>query len=184
MRRRLEPTSTTSREDCDVNALPLIIVDGEALRHEAPWLFALYEGAFRDLAEEYAGRPVYCATEDLYAINLNIQWGPGMRYECHVDSNPVQGMLYATEHLARDGGELVVANAPGASSVAEVDRDSTLIHPKTGMLVLFDAREFAHYVRPVRTSRLRLGVAMNFYTDDSPEGMRPPDLNYHLFNIR
>jgi hypothetical protein len=182
VRRRLEPTSVTSRESHEVSAVPLIIVDGEAIRTDAPWLFALYAGPFRDLAEAYGRRPVYCATEDLYAINLNIQWGPGMRYECHVDSNPVQGMLYVTSHGDGDGGELLVANAPGAASVEDVDRDHTVIRPEAGQLALFDARKHAHYVRPVRQSRVRLGVAMNFYTDDSPEGMRPPDLSWHLFH--
>ncbi len=182
LRRRLEPTSITSRESHDVKDVPLIIVDGEAIRIDAPWLFELYQGDFRELAEAYAGRSVACASEDLYAINLNIQWGPYMRYECHVDSNPVQGMLYVTTHPPADGGALVVANHPGARSVEEVDRDATLLHPTAGGLVLFDAREFAHYVRPLRRSRLRVGVAMNFYTDDSPEGMRPPDLNWHLFS--
>jgi hypothetical protein len=181
VRRRLKPTSVTSREAHEVSDVPLIIVDGEVIRPDAPWLFDLYAGPFRDLAETHAQRTVYCAKQDLYAINLNVQSGRSMRYECHVDSNPVQGMLYVTTHPEADGGALMVANHAGAVSVEDVDRDATQIQPRCGELVLFDARRHAHYVRPVRTSRLRLGVAMNFYTDDSPEGMRPPDLNYHLF---
>ena len=40
-----------------------------------------------------------------------------MRFECHVDSNPLTGLLFCTDHQA--GGELVIANDTEAEGVAE-----------------------------------------------------------------
>lgn len=177
--RSLIPTSVTSREAPEVHSRPLSLVNGDILRRDAPWLFDLYQTTFLELASAYAGVPVYPATTDLYAVNLNVQWGPGMIYECHVDSNPVQGMLYTATLRDEDGGALVVAR--NTQAIPEVDADCILIYPKAGHLVIFDARNHPHYVRPMSGGHARVAVAMNFYTDKSPESNRPLDLSHHLF---
>ena len=49
-----------------------------------------------------------CVAEDeRYAINIKLQKGKKMRYECHVDSNPI--LLYLTENPEGNRGELVVS---------------------------------------------------------------------------
>ncbi len=180
--RTLRPRSVTSREGDRDLALPVITVGGRVLREHVPWLASLYEGFFREFAATCSSEPVRTAVDDRYGINLNVQRGRTMRYECHVDSNPVEGLLYVTDHPRSEGGELVVANHPGATSVEEVDRDCSVLHPVAGRLVFFDARQFAHYVRPLRDDgAVRAVVAMNFYTPSSPESSRPADLNDHLF---
>jgi Rps23 Pro-64 3,4-dihydroxylase Tpa1-like proline 4-hydroxylase len=158
-----------------------LLVAGDVLLREAPWLFDLYETEFLRRAQQFAGVPTYTAKSPLYAINLNVQWGQGMVYECHVDSNPVQGMLYTATLENADGGALVVGLNPEAKSIEEVDADCQEIHPKANHLVLFDARYNPHYVRPMTEGHARVAVAMNFYTDESPEAARPKDLSKHLF---
>ena len=180
--RTLRPRSVTSREGDPDLALPVITVGGRVLRERFPWMAALYEGWFREFAATCSSEPVSTAIDDRYGVNLNVQRGRSMRYECHVDSNPIEGLLYVTDHPRGEGGELVVANRRDAASVEEVDRDCSVLHPVAGRLVFFDAREFAHYVRPLRDdAAVRAVVAMNFYTPSSPESARPADLNDHLF---
>ncbi|WP_408665539.1 2OG-Fe(II) oxygenase [Jatrophihabitans sp.] len=104
-----------------------------------------------------------------------------MVYECHVDSNPVQGMLYTATLSERDGGALVVGLDPSAQSIEEVDANCQELYPKANKLLLFDARRNPHYVRPMTEGHARVAVAMNFYTDESPESARPADLSRHLF---
>jgi hypothetical protein len=141
----------------------------------------LYKREFRALAEHCIKTKVACAANDLYGVNLNIQVGRAMRYECHIDSNPIQGMLYVTSHSAETGGQLIVANQPGVVGVENVKKDCVIIEPREGSLIYFDARRFSHLVEPlIEDSMLRVAVAMNFYTSLAPESLRPRDLNKHL----
>ncbi|MEU4517353.1 2OG-Fe(II) oxygenase [Amycolatopsis sp. NPDC024027] len=178
----VEPTSVTSREAGDIGTLETVTVPGDRLYELAPWLVELYRGLFRDLGQQLVKEPLACAESDLYAVVLNVQYGEVMRYECHVDSNPLQGLLYVTTHTPGDGGELVVGNVANAKSVEEVDADCSIIYPVAGHLLFFDGREHPHYVRSLKASdAVRVVVAMNFYTPSSPESRRPRDLNSHLF---
>jgi hypothetical protein len=179
--RTLVAASVTSRELTPLTEVPALTVGGRALREHAPWLYALYKGEFRSFGETVAGRPVVCAADDRYGAVLNVQRGGDMRYECHVDSNPLEGLLYVTTHPPGEGGELVVARRPQAHSVAEVDEDCDVVFPVRGHLIFFDARAHPHYVRALSRGGVRAVVAMNFYTADCPESNRPADLNRHLF---
>ena len=64
------------------------------------------------------GQKIYPADDQRYAILMNVQEGTD-RYECHVDTNPVEALLYVTDHPQGTGGELVVTNDVDARSVAE-----------------------------------------------------------------
>ena len=103
-----------------------------------------------------------------------------MRLDCHVDSNPLTGLLFLTDHQV--GGELVMARNTTASNRAAIERDCLVIRPHAGHLIFFDARHLPHYVRPLHSeSDLRIIAAMNFYTESSPESERPRALNQHLY---
>ncbi|MEM8621674.1 MAG: 2OG-Fe(II) oxygenase [Actinomycetota bacterium] len=157
-------------------------VNGAHVREAMPWLWDLYHHEFLDLAKQASGHDVFCATRDQIKVNLNVQVGRNMRYECHVDSNPLEGLLYLTTHPPGAGGELVVANHKGATSVEAVDADCTVIHPLAGNLVFFDARHHPHYVRSLRDDdSVRIVAAMNYYTEECDESKRPIDLDQHLF---
>lgn len=73
---------------------------------------------------------------------------------------------------------------PTASNVAEVDANCTLIYPKAGQLLFFDARKNPHYVRPlIRPDVVRAVVTMNYYSDSCPESARPEGLDRELFDV-
>jgi hypothetical protein len=178
----LIPSSVTSRERSDVTGVPVLTVGGVVLAEAAPWLLQLYRDLFRNLGQQVVDEELVTAADLNITINLNIQTGTAMRYEAHVDSNPLQGMLYVTNHPPGDGGELVIAQRVDAVGTEEIDDRAALIYPVGGQLVFFDGRRHPHYVRPLRSKdATRLAVAMNFYTPSSPEAARPRDLNRHLF---
>ena len=180
--RTLAPTSITSREAPGVAGVPVSTVGGETLRRLAPWLFDLYEGEFRELAQLLSDEPVTTATRDRIAVHLNVQRGRHMRYEAHVDSNPIEGLLYVTSHPAGAGGELVVDQAGEAVGLDEINVTPAVIYPTAGYLVFFDARRHSHYVSPLaQDTDVRVVAAMNFYTPSCPESARPADLDRHLF---
>ena len=176
----------TSREADPKGHLKVMGVNGERVRDELPWLFELYKGLFRDLAQKGSVERVSIATVDRRGAVLNIQTGTDMRYEAHVDTNPIEGLLYVTSHPPGSGGELVVSNRPdsGRGSVEEVEQDCSIVYPCAGNLIFFDARRFNHYVRPLKNPEaIRIVVAMNFYTESSPETMRPESLDRHLAGV-
>jgi len=103
-----------------------------------------------------------------------------MRFECHVDSNPLSGVLFCTDHA--EGGELVVGHDPAATDISMVERDCSVIRPHAGHLVFFDARQLPHYAHPLTAEDdLQVIAVMNFYTESCPESTRPPELNRHLY---
>ena len=106
-----------------------------------------------------------------------------MRYEAHVDSNPVEVLLYVTDHPYGTGGELVVSPNIDAVGISEIDNDCEIIYPESGKLLVFDFRTFPHYVRPLKSDEYRVAVAMNYYTEECTEEMRPPDLDQHLYGF-
>jgi hypothetical protein len=172
------PRGITSRESRKTVGIPMLSVNGNTVHQQLPWLTTLYKGLFRDLVQHGMEGLVSTALEQRYGAILNVQRGTQMRYVCHVDSNPIAGLLYVTDHPKGSGGELVVSNDQSASNVEEVDVDASVIYPVAGHFVAFDARRFAHYVRPlVDPQGERVVVAMNFYTSSCSERDRPTDLD-------
>ncbi len=180
--KHLVPPHSTSREGSDVRSLQVMTVRGLTVWERLPWLVDIYRGYFRELYREATGREIYPTEDRRYAVVMNVQEGTD-RYECHVDTNPVEALLYVTDHPRGTGGELVVANNVDARSVEEVDKDCSVLYPVSGQLVFFDARRFPHYVRALRKPALRVAVGMNYYTDECPEETRPQDLNDYLYGV-
>jgi hypothetical protein len=180
-RRSFRPTMTTARETPDA-IIPLESVDGEVLVEQAPWVNELYTGWFRQLGERLIDEPLELTSTTNRALSLNVQRGITMRYPCHVDSNPMEGLLYLTDCTEETGGGLVVSRNRHARDVTEVDEDAAVIYPRRGQLFFFDARFHPHYVQPLRTDdALRAVVTMNYYTRSIPEAVRPAGLDDQLF---
>ena len=177
--REFPRTPVLSREATTVQGISRGRVHADQVRDRLPWLYQSYRSAFLELAREACAEPVMTARDDRYGVVLNVQRGPAMRFECHVDSNPLTGLLFCTDHSA--GGELVVAHDARAANVAEVERDCSVIRPYAGHLIFFDARQHPHYARPITTSSMRIVAVMNFYTESWPESTRPSELNRHLY---
>jgi len=175
-------TPVLSREAAAVHHIPRGRLHAGDLRRSLPWLYKYYRDLFLDLAREVCPEPVMAADDDRYSIVLNIQRGTTMRFECHVDSNPLTGLLFCTDHRAGAGGELVFAHDLAAADIGAVERGCSAIRPHAGHLIFFDGRHRPHYVRPLTSeSDLRIVAVMNFYTQSCPESTRPPQLNRRLF---
>ena len=178
----LVPKSVTSRE-ADFTPIALSSLDGVTVDQELPWIRPLYLGAFRQLVQRVTPEPVFTAHDQRSSIVVNVQRGDHQRgYECHVDSQPVSTLLYATSQPPGAGGELVVSNKGDVASREEVDADATRIYPIAGQLVVFDGRQHTHYVSPLtEPNDARVAVVMNYYTPSVTEDQRPDDLDEHLF---
>jgi hypothetical protein len=181
--RKFPRTPILSREAADVLHIRRGRVHADQVRDRLPWLYRSYRGQFLDLAREAWGEPVTAARDDRYGVVLNVQRGTTMRFECHVDSNPLTGVLFCTDHLL--GGELIFAHNADAADIASVERDCAVIRPYAGHLIFFDARQHPHYARALESgSDTRVAAVMNFYTESSPEAKRPEELNRHLYGDR
>jgi hypothetical protein len=173
-------TPVLSREAAEVRHITRGRVHADQVRHRLPWLYHHYRGIFLELAGEACEEKVTPALDERYGVVLNAQRGTRMRFECHIDSNPLTGLLFCTEHV--DGGELVFAHDAAAASTADVERDCSVVRPTAGHLIFFDARRYPHYVRPLtEESDMRVVAVMNYYTGSCPESARPPALNRHLY---
>jgi hypothetical protein len=178
--REFPRTPVLSREAPEVLRIPRGRVHADQVRDRLPWLYQAYRGEFLNLAGEVSRERVMAARDDRYGIVLNVQQGTAMRFECHVDSNPLTGLLFCTDHSA--GGELVVAHDETAADIAAVDRNCSVVRPQAGRLIYFDARKHPHYARPLTAaSGTRIVAVMNFYTESCPESTRPRELNRHLY---
>ena len=76
------------------------------------------------MAAEACAEPVEAAVDDRYGVVLNVQLGTKMRFECHVDSNPLSGCSSAG---SAEGGELVVGHDPVATDISAVEQDCSVI---------------------------------------------------------
>jgi hypothetical protein len=178
--REFPRTPVISRESQEVQQIARGRVHADQVRYHMPWLFKAYRNELLELATEVSAEPVSAAQDDRYGVVLNVQRGTDMRFECHVDSNPLTGLLFLTDHQA--GGELVIANDTEAKGIAGVDRNCSVIRPHAGHLIFFDARRYPHYARTLTAdSETRIVAVMNFYTESFPESTRPQELNMHLY---
>ena len=179
--RKYPRTPVLSREADDVASVARGRVRADKVRERLPWLYELYRGAFLGLATQASGEAIKAAGDDRYGVVLNVQLGNVMRFECHVDSNPVTGLLFFTDH-PEGGGELVAGNDPDAVGVEALERNGSVIRPQAGQLIFFNGKTYPHYARTLRSQHdVRVVAVMNFYTASCPESARPPELNRHLF---
>ena len=108
--REFPRTPVLSREAPSVDAVSRGRVHADQVRDRLPWLYKAYRAEFLELASEATQKRVMPAHDDRYGIVLNVQQGTSMRFECHIDSNPLTGLLFCTDHQA--GGELVSRTTP------------------------------------------------------------------------
>lgn len=180
--REFPRTPILSREAGHIAGVARGRVHADRVRENLPWLYRFYRGYFLELAREARRERVEPARDDRYGVVLNVQRGTDMRFECHVDSNPLTGLLFCTDQPAGTGGELVFGHDPGASDVDAVERDCSVIRPHAGHLIFFEGRKYPHYARPLGAELdMRVVAVMNFYTEACPESTRPLELNRHLF---
>jgi hypothetical protein len=175
-------TPMLSREAEQVSYISRGRVHADQVQQHLPWLHELYRGYFLRLAARTSEERVQTAVDERYGVVLNVQRGTTMRFECHVDSNPLTGLLFCTDHPAGNGGELAFGHDPAATDIGTVEQDCSVIRPQAGHLIFFDGRRHPHYARPLSSeSAIRVVAVMNFYTQSCPESTRPRELNRHLY---
>ena len=139
--REFPRTPVLSREAADVGHISRGRLHASDLRRWLPWLYGLYRCDFLDMARAAWDASVTTADDDRYGIVLNVQRGTAMRFECHVDSNPLTGLLFCTDQMAGEGGELVFGHDRGAADIDAVEQGCSMIRPHAGHLIFFDGRD-------------------------------------------
>ena len=174
----LDGASVTSREDQFPDATPprVGVVTGDVIATELTWLDSLYRGKFLELVNTLGDGDFEVCSDIRAGANINAT-PRGARYEWHVDSNPMTGLLFATSHSPEDGGQLVFRPDP---AVRPQEDWELRISPRAGTLLVFDAREAAHVVTQLR-AELRLSVPMNYYYVGGQD--RPEDLDAYLYDL-
>lgn len=158
----LEPAGTT---------ITYRLLDGEAVARHLPWLNQLYRSELAALATKVSGRAMSVSSAVISGVNVNVLEGTRTRYERHVDSNPLTGLLFCTSHAVGEGGELVFT----------ANRKELRIQPMAGTFLLFDARRSPHHVMPLRHDGLRISAPMNYFYEDERQA-RPDDLDATLYS--
>jgi hypothetical protein len=181
----VDPNITGSCEDPrNLSTRKIFTVPTEIIHtHEAfQPLVELYRGPIFYLARQaYRGNLLLAESPKNY-MNINIQYGHPVEgrevdgYDAHADLNALSALWYAIEGEDDfDPGELVMALNPYAMGVQAIDEDCILVQPRSGEFVIANGR-FPHYVRPSRGEGYRVAAAMNYYSAEYPETMRPDDV--------
>ena len=167
---KLDGKSSTSREPADTEGAEVFVVEGDTIAEKLPWLHNLYQKEFLDFANaNFKG--LYDFAENIKSgTNINLLKGKNARYEWHVDSNPLTGVFFVTTHNKNDGGELIF----------KLPNEILTVYPKSGTLILFDAREIPHTVLPLQKSGIRISVPLNYYDRGQPQ-TRPDDLDSYIY---
>lgn len=168
----LRGDSSTSREQQSGVEIPVRVVTGDLIFNSSRWLYDLYANQLLSFASKSFGRKLYVATDIRSSININALVGKGQRYERHVDSNPVTGLLFATTHSPDDGGVLVFEN--------ESTGERCEVYSNAGTFICFDARTIPHYVSELLIDIARISIPMNFYETPIDQN-RPDDLDSALY---
>ena len=87
--REFPRTPILSREGRDVQRVYRGRVHAAAVRTTCPGCMGSTGGDSSTSHESLADQPVMAAHDDRYGVVLNVQRGTKMRFECHVDSNPL-----------------------------------------------------------------------------------------------
>jgi len=164
----LDGNSKTSLE-VENSQIPVDIVTGQKIYKYLPWLVSLYETELLNFSQRNFKRNLYKCNEIDDAININRITGIGARYEWHLDTNPVTGLLFLDDFNENEGGALIFRNNGHVYSVK----------PRKGLFICFDARTIPHSVQSLTVNRARISVPMNYYTSASNSG-RDAELNNYI----
>lgn len=149
--------------------IPVKVVMGDVVQSRLPWLYNAYAREFLEFSSESFERKLHVCNAVDDAVNINTVYGNGGRYEWHVDTNPVTGLLFVETLSEEEGGALVFK---------KFDTEFRII-PKRGMFYCFDARNVPHRVEPLKRERTRISVPMNYYLNSRNTG-RADELNRYL----
>lgn len=146
------------------------VLEGDHIMRHLPWLFDLYQNDFLHFVRQSFGSQIYCSNEQNSAININKISGIGARYEWHLDTNDITGLLFVDDFFTQDGGELLFKKG----------KNEFALLPKRGLFICFLTAELPHAVLPLRlANKARLSIPMNYYFDKNNTG-RDPQVHQYL----
>lgn len=163
-----QPSSTLEQSDIP---LQYSITDGSEIATRLPLIMTLYRQAIPSFIADYIGLDIVPSRFEKSSITLNLLEGSGSRYEKHVDSNSITGLLFASSLTPEDGGALRLYY-PGR---APLD-----VLPRAGTFLLYDARWVPHEVMPLCRNTSRLSLPMNYFLPTDIEE-RPAHLDDYIF---
>lgn len=164
---------SSSRERRPGAQMLVRVSDGLAISERLPWLWDLYVNELLEFSERSFERSLFPANRLESAVNINHLAGKKARYEWHVDTNPVTGLLFVSTLGIGDGGSLVFRNTR--------TRTNRIVRPKAGLFICFDAREIEHRVAPLKRPVERISVPMNYYESIESQP-RPDDLDSKIYS--
>jgi 2OG-Fe(II) oxygenase superfamily len=147
------------------------VTDGTVIVRQLPKLAALYQSQIPAFIRDYIGLEIIPSRFERSAMTLNLLEGRGKRYETHLDSNSVTGLLYVTTLSSAEGGAL---------RLHYPDREPLDIQPRAGVFLLYDARWVPHEVLELQTDCRRLSIPMNYFLPSDIE-TRPAHLDSYIF---
>lgn len=147
------------------------LMDGDQIEQVLPALDALYKGPLVELASSSFDVELSVSPVVRNGININIIEGASSRYEWHVDSNPITGLLAFTGSNAVTGGRLLFGQDAA---------DQVALPLEEGQFLIFDARRVPHSVEPLHQDLTRITAPMNFFVEGAPIE-RPAGLDDALY---
>lgn len=163
-----QPSSTMENPDV---ALEYFVADGLVVAAQLPVIMTMYRELIPAFTQTYIGLEIVPSRFERSSITLNLLRGEGCRYEKHVDSNSVTGLLFASTLTPEDGGALRL-HYPGAEPLD--------IYPSRGTFLLYDARWVPHEVMPLLRDTVRLSMPMNYFLKTDIE-VRQEHLDDYIF---
>lgn len=162
--------TSTSLED-EGTLLKYRLLDGNDVSYYLPELAELYTTTLVQIASRLSGLTLRRSPDSVNGVNVNVLRAKGGRYEWHVDSNPVTGLLVLSHCDAAVGGRLLF------------ERDAarqTAFCMRPGHFLVFDATKTPHAVEPVLGDAPRVTAPMNFFIEGEVVS-RPVDLDATLY---
>ena len=148
-------TPVVSREAAHVTHISRGRVHADQVRLRLSWLHELYTHEFLELAREAWTECAVPAHDSRYGLVLNVQRGTSMRFECHVDSNPLTACSSAPITTR-------VANWSSPTTRAQRPR-----RDRAGLLDHQAARGTPSLLRRTGAPALREALAVRFRRADS-----------------
>ena len=167
---RLTGKSTDCREPASATGMTYGVVTGDLIAEHLPWLTRFYKIHLAKFLSNTMARPVAPCQNDRYGININVVNGLHGRYEWHVDPSPLAAILFATTHDIGTGGELALRSAD----------QLTRIHPRPGLIAIFEGGTIEHAVLPLATNTTRISIPMLYY-DNTEVQPFPQELDDYLY---
>lgn len=166
----------TCREADPTTRIGLVTVEGGLLAREAPGLWNLYSGTFKQMMQQalpVGAEPLRSYEHPELGLECVTQFPPQpddtfeRRLEAHVDGR-YTAVLVLCPPVSDQEGRLVIGRNPEAQSLEEIRDDAEYITHRQGTLLCFSrGSEYPHFTEPITVSGSRRTVISLNYPKES-----------------